>query len=131
MGKLTLLSIIFLFSIMACKQGSVDENERRIENLISKMTLEEKIGQMNQISYFTIDDEAIAQYLAMYDRVEGFAETSPWILVDFYSPRRQLPGIQDFFNHKDLISNNGIKKSVFCIAGLLSNESCTISLMMF
>ena len=51
--------------------------------------------------------------LAMFDKVEGFAGTSPWILVDFYSPRRQLNGIQDFFNRKGLISNNGVKKQAF------------------
>ncbi len=51
--------------------------------------------------------------LAMFDKVEGFSGTSPWILVDFYSPRRQLNGIQDFFNRKGLISNNGVKKQAF------------------
>ena len=53
--------------------------------------------------------------LEMFDKVEGFAGTSPWILVDFYSPRRQLNGIQDFFNRKGLISNNGVKKEAFYI----------------
>jgi len=53
--------------------------------------------------------------LKMFDKVEGFAGTSPWILVDFYSPRRQLVGIQDFFNRKGLISNNGIKKQAFYV----------------
>ncbi|HYQ57487.1 MAG TPA: glycoside hydrolase family 2 TIM barrel-domain containing protein [Draconibacterium sp.] len=51
--------------------------------------------------------------LAMFDRVEGFAGTSPWILVDFRSPRRQLYGIQNFFNRKGIISNNGVKKKAF------------------
>lgn len=51
--------------------------------------------------------------LRMYDKVEGFAGTSPWILVDFYSPRRQLPGIQDFFNRKGVISSKGVKKKAF------------------
>ncbi len=51
--------------------------------------------------------------LKMFNKVEGFSGTSPWILVDFYSPRRQLNGIQDFFNRKGLISNNGVKKEAF------------------
>jgi beta-glucuronidase len=38
---------------------------------------------------------------------------SPWILADFRSPRRQLPNIQDGYNRKGLISNNGIKKKAF------------------
>ncbi|HPF52740.1 MAG TPA: glycoside hydrolase family 2 TIM barrel-domain containing protein [Draconibacterium sp.] len=53
--------------------------------------------------------------VAMFDKVEGFSGTSPWILVDFYSPRRQLNGIQDFFNRKGLISNNGVKKQAFFV----------------
>jgi hypothetical protein len=59
--------------------------------------------------------ELYKQTLAMYNRVEGFAGTSSWILVDFYSPRRQLNGIQDFFNRKGLISNNGVKKQAFFV----------------
>ena len=51
--------------------------------------------------------------LAMFNKVDGFAGTSPWILVDFYSPRRQLNGIQDFFNRKGIISNNGVKKKAY------------------
>jgi len=51
--------------------------------------------------------------LDMFDKVEGFSGISPWILVDFYSPRRQLNGIQDWFNRKGIISNNGVKKQAF------------------
>ena len=40
---------------------------------------------------------------------------SPWILVDFRSPRRPLPEIQDFWNRKGLISNKGQKKKAFFI----------------
>lgn len=36
--------------------------EKRVEDLLSKMTLEEKIGQMNQMSYFSVDDHAIKQF---------------------------------------------------------------------
>lgn len=36
--------------------------DKQVEELLSKMTLEEKIGQMNQVSFFSIDDKAIAQY---------------------------------------------------------------------
>ncbi len=53
--------------------------------------------------------------LEMFERTEGFAGTSPWILMDFRSPRRQLDGIQDFFNRKGLISERGIKKQAFYV----------------
>lgn len=38
---------------------------------------------------------------------------SPWILMDFRSPRRPLPGIQDGFNRKGLVSDQGKKKLAF------------------
>ena len=40
---------------------------------------------------------------------------SPWVLMDFRSPRRPLPGIQDYFNRKGLISDQGEKKEAFYI----------------
>lgn len=40
---------------------------------------------------------------------------SPWILVDFRSPRRQHPIYQNFWNRKGLISSSGIKKKAFYI----------------
>lgn len=51
--------------------------------------------------------------LKMLEGIDGFSGTSPWILVDFRSPRRQLPNIQDFFNRKGLISDRGIRKEAF------------------
>jgi beta-glucuronidase len=40
---------------------------------------------------------------------------SPWILVDFRSPRRPLPGVQDGWNRKGLVANDGTKKQAFWI----------------
>jgi len=60
-------------------------------------------------------EELYLKNLEMLEKIDGLAGISPWILVDFYSPRRQLYGIQDFFNRKGLISNNGIKKKAFYI----------------
>lgn len=53
--------------------------------------------------------------MEMLDKIDGFSGCSPWILVDFHSPRRQLPNIQDFFNRKGLISDRGIKKKAFYV----------------
>lgn len=51
----------------------------------------------------------------MMDRIEGLAGTTPWILKDFRSPRRQIVGIQDDFNRKGLISDQGGKKKAFFV----------------
>jgi len=53
--------------------------------------------------------------LIMFDKIDGLAGTSPWILMDFRSPRRQLNGIQDFFNRKGLVSSWGEKKKAFYV----------------
>ena len=51
----------------------------------------------------------------MLKRISFLRGTSPWILMDFRSPRRPLPGIQDFRNRKGLISDRGEKKKAFYV----------------
>jgi len=51
--------------------------------------------------------------LPMLNRIPQLRGMSPWILMDFRSPRRQLPGVQDGFNRKGLISDQGEKKKAF------------------
>jgi beta-glucuronidase len=53
--------------------------------------------------------------LAMLDKIEGLAGTCPWVLKDFRSPRRPLPGIQDGFNRKGLFSDQGKRKKSFYV----------------
>ncbi|WP_411894619.1 glycoside hydrolase family 2 protein [Winogradskyella sp. A2] len=53
--------------------------------------------------------------LKMIDKIEQLRGVSPWILVDFKSPRRVLPEIQDNFNRKGLISEKGEKKKAFFV----------------
>ena len=53
--------------------------------------------------------------LPMLAKIPQFRGLSPWILVDFRSPMRQLPGLQDGFNRKGLISNAGEKKKAFFV----------------
>ncbi|SNR48364.1 beta-glucuronidase [Lutibacter agarilyticus] len=53
--------------------------------------------------------------LKMIDGIEQLQGFSPWVLVDFKSPRRVLPKIQDGFNRKGLISEEGEKKAAFKI----------------
>ncbi|MDN3670360.1 hypothetical protein QWY93_13645 [Echinicola jeungdonensis] len=53
--------------------------------------------------------------IAMFDKIDGLAGMTPWILVDFMSPLRQLSGVQDGWNRKGLISEKGRKKKAFFI----------------
>ena len=53
--------------------------------------------------------------IAMFDRIDGLAGMTPWILVDFMSPLRQLPDVQDGWNRKGIISEKGMKKKAFYV----------------
>ncbi|MFZ0453120.1 MAG: glycoside hydrolase family 2 TIM barrel-domain containing protein [Ignavibacteriaceae bacterium] len=51
----------------------------------------------------------------MLRKVPFIKGMTPWILMDFRSPRRVLPDIQDFWNRKGLISDRGERKEAFYI----------------
>ena len=53
--------------------------------------------------------------LAMLQGIPTLRGMSPWILVDFRSPRRPLPGVQDGWNRKGLVANDGTRKQAFAI----------------
>jgi len=53
--------------------------------------------------------------LGMLKRIPFLRGTSPWILMDFRSPRRLLPGVQDYYNRKGLVSNRGERKKAFYV----------------
>jgi beta-glucuronidase len=53
--------------------------------------------------------------LGMFNRIPQLRGLSAWILMDFRSPNRPLGGIQDGFNRKGLISEQGKKKLAYFI----------------
>jgi len=53
--------------------------------------------------------------LPMLNKIAQLRGMSPWLLMDFRSPNRPLTGIQDEFNRKGLISDQGQKKQAFSI----------------
>jgi beta-glucuronidase len=71
-------------------------------------------GTKNQRWTEEYQEELYIQSVAMFDKMD-LAGTAPWILMDFMSPRRVLPEIQDGWNRKGLISDQGIKKKAFFI----------------
>ena len=54
-----------------------------------------------------------AGQLEMLSRNPQVQGISPWVLKDFRAMLRPLPGIQDFYNRKGLIDENGNKKEAF------------------
>ncbi len=51
----------------------------------------------------------------MLEKIPQLSGFSPWILMDFRSPRRPLPEIQEYWNRKGLVSEKGEKKMAFYI----------------
>ena len=60
-------------------------------------------------------EDVYKETLKMLDNVEQLQGFSPWVLVDFRSPRRVLPEIQDNWNRKGLYSEKGEKKKAFYV----------------
>ena len=53
--------------------------------------------------------------LPMLNKIAQLRGMSPWVLMDFRSPNRPLAGIQDEFNRKGLVSDQGQKKQAFFV----------------
>ncbi|MFY9463778.1 MAG: glycoside hydrolase family 2 TIM barrel-domain containing protein [Sediminibacterium sp.] len=53
------------------------------------------------------------QNLKMIMKIPGVRGMSPWILADFRSPKRLLPGVQDGWNRKGLLTGDGKKKKAY------------------
>jgi beta-glucuronidase len=59
--------------------------------------------------------EIYRHQIGMLNKIPQLRGTTPWILMDFRSPVRELPGIQDGFNRKGLVSDQGRKKAAFFV----------------
>jgi beta-glucuronidase len=60
--------------------------------------------------------------LNMLVKIPQFRGVTPWILCDFRSPRRLLPNIQDGWNRKGLIGENGTRKKAFYVLKAFYNQ---------
>jgi beta-glucuronidase len=71
----------------------------------------------DSLARFTEEYQAdlYARTVRMLERIPGFSGTTPWILADFRSPRRSLAGVQDGWNRKGLIGDNGGRKQAFYV----------------
>ena len=58
-------------------------------------------------------DQLYRNQFKMLDAIPGLRGMTPWVLVDFRSPRRPHPYFQDFWNRKGLLTQSGKKKMAF------------------
>ena len=84
--------------------------------IVSEFGSEAKIGNHGDKSQRWTEEQQVDFYkhnfvmLSKIPQVRGFA---PWVLMDFRSPTRNIPLLQDGFNRKGLISEDGKKKQAF------------------
>ncbi len=86
--------------------------------VMSELGADAKAGlHGDELTRFTEEYQAsfYRHQLAMLQSIATLRGMSPWILVDFRSPRRPLPGVQDGWNRKGLCANDGTKKQAFWI----------------
>lgn len=84
--------------------------------IMSEFGAEAKAG-----NHGTIADRWTEEYQAnvyrhqigMLHKIPQLRGSTPWVLMDFRSPGRNLPQLQDGFNRKGLISDQGAKKQAF------------------
>ena len=71
----------------------------------------------NEDEFFTEEYQArvYKHNLTMLENMKQLRGVSPWILKDFRSPRRPRAHVQDYWNRKGLLSENGQKKQVWYI----------------
>jgi len=70
--------------------------------------------------------ELYRKTLVMLRGIPELRGMTPWVLCDFRSPKRTLPGVEDGWNRKGLIGENGVRKEAFSVlagfyAGLRDN----------
>lgn len=58
-------------------------------------------------------DQLYKNQFNMLNAIPGLRGMTPWVLVDFRSPRRAHPYYQDFWNRKGLLTETGKKKLAF------------------
>lgn len=58
-------------------------------------------------------EDLFRETLGMLQKIPQWRGATPWILCDFRSPRRPLPHVQDGWNRKGLIGENGTRKKAF------------------
>jgi len=84
--------------------------------LMSEFGAEAKQGNHGAVNERWTEEQQVFVFqhqFAMFKNIPQLRGTVPWILMDFRSPTRNIPKLQDGFNRKGLISEDGRKKLAF------------------
>lgn len=86
--------------------------------IMSEFGGEAKAGLHENVNYrFSEEYQAniYQQQFQMFAKMPFLRGLAIWVLMDFRSPTRLLPGIQDYYNRKGLVSDKGEKKKAFTV----------------
>ena len=86
--------------------------------LMSEFGAEAKFGNHGPINQRWTEEQQVYVFehqFVMLRKIPQLRGTIPWILVDFRSPTRNIPKLQDGYNRKGLVSEDGRKKQAFAL----------------
>jgi beta-glucuronidase len=84
--------------------------------LMSEFGAEAKFGDHGTVNQRWTEEQQVYVFqhqFVMLNKIPQLRGTIPWILMDFRSPTRNIPRLQDGYNRKGLISEDGRKKQAF------------------
>jgi beta-glucuronidase len=86
--------------------------------LMSEFGAEAKFGNHGATDQRWTEEQQVFVFqhqFAMFRKIPQLRGVTPWILMDFRSPTRNIPRLQDGYNRKGLISEEGKKKQAFTL----------------
>lgn len=86
--------------------------------LMSEFGAEAKFGNHGAANQRWTEEQQVYVFqhqFAMLNKIPQLRGTIPWTLTDFRSSTRNIPKLQDGYNRKGLISENGEKKQAFTL----------------
>ncbi|HEY1986470.1 MAG TPA: glycoside hydrolase family 2 TIM barrel-domain containing protein [Terracidiphilus sp.] len=84
--------------------------------VMSEFGAEAKFGNHGNVNQRWTEEQQVfvlRHQTVMLNKIPQLRGTTPWILMDFRSPTRNIPKLQDGYNRKGLISEKGEKKQAF------------------
>ena len=86
--------------------------------IMSEFGAEAKFGNHGATNQRWTEEQQVyvlQHQFVMMNKIPQLRGTTPWILMDFRSPTRNIPKLQDGYNRKGLISEDGQKKQGFTL----------------
>jgi beta-glucuronidase len=94
--------------------------------IMSEFGAEAKAGNHGAVNQRWTEEQQVyvlEHQFAMLRKIPQLRGVAPWILMDFRSPTRNIPKLQDGYNRKGLVAEDGTKKQAFFLLSKAYSES--------